>query len=70
MTTIQTWFDNYREHGIAGLEPSQAKRVWVAGEAHFGQLSGTVPIFIVSVAAINVSPKTLPYSDNHPTVWN
>ena len=26
MTTIQTWFDNYREHGIEGLEPSKAPR--------------------------------------------
>ena len=26
MTTIQTWFDNYREHGVAGLEPSKAPR--------------------------------------------
>jgi len=26
MTTIQTWFENYREHGVAGLEPSKAPR--------------------------------------------
>ncbi len=26
LTTIQTWFDNYRDRGIAGLEPSKAKR--------------------------------------------
>ena len=26
MTTIQTWFDNYREGGIKGLEPSKAPR--------------------------------------------
>lgn len=26
MTTIQTWFDNYRDRGIAGLEPSKARR--------------------------------------------
>lgn len=26
MTTIQTWFDAFRERGIAGLEPSKAKR--------------------------------------------
>jgi len=26
MTTIQTWFDSYRERGIEGLEPSKARR--------------------------------------------
>lgn len=26
MTTIQTWFDNYRNHGIEGLEPSTSAR--------------------------------------------
>jgi transposase len=33
VTTIQTWFDNYRERGIAGLEPSKAKRGF-AGALH------------------------------------
>lgn len=33
MTTIQTWFDNYRDRGVAGLEPSKARRGF-AGALH------------------------------------